>query len=84
MTYTREQIEYKARLNAEHGFTQDAEMLRQLLAENDALRADAGRYAWMRETFIDDNTPWPDDVADAKSGAKLDRAIDAARKANHD
>lgn len=82
MTYTREQIESTA--NYAEDTAAMADMLRQLLAENDALRADAGRYAWMRETFIDDNTPWPDDVADAKSGAKLDRAIDAARKASHD
>lgn len=39
---------------------------------------DAARYQWMRKTFISDNETWPDDVAEAKSGADLDTAIDSA------
>lgn len=43
MSYTREQIEAAMRDAAECGPTQAA-MLRQLLAENDALREDAERF----------------------------------------
>jgi hypothetical protein len=38
---------------------------------------DAERYRWMRRTFINDDESWPDDVAFATTGEKLDAAIDA-------
>lgn len=37
----------------------------------------AARYEWMRRFYTDDNVPYADAVADAKTGEELDAAIDA-------
>jgi len=97
MKYTREQIENFGA--ADYGCT-DAyelkEMLRQLLAENDALREDAARldwldaknkghsyytgYVWQKEGF-ENNRGLVAAIQNKKSKMTARQAIDAARKA---
>lgn len=94
MTYTREQIEVAAQNAAECGPVQQA-IIRQLLAENDALREDAERLDWMeskgrvsiervREGRIDGPLRWDVEFGhygrEAKSKKGFRQAIDAARK----
>ena len=94
MTYTREQIEVAAQNAAECGPVQQA-IIRQLLAENDALREDAERYRWLRKKrfFIREACQygpahpmisfsydiWSEKPSTHNSQG-LDAAIDAARK----
>lgn len=79
MTYTREQIEVAAQNAAECGPVQQA-IIRQLLAENDALRDDAERYRYVapmqgfHDFVIHETGCYVDDLVSAT------RAIDAARK----
>lgn len=82
MKYTREQIEVAAQNAAECGPVQQA-IIRQLLAENDALREDAERYRWLKnkgrynDFCVEQDTPgW----RKTHSSSTLDAAIDAARK----
>lgn len=83
MKYTREQIEGAADYLHSENNAYFAEMLRQLLAENDALREDAERYQWLRSSATGDSTLW-DAVTDyggqysMKCMDELDEAIDAA------
>lgn len=89
MKYTREQIEDCARdlkeesANAENALfgsnDKAALMLRQLLAEVDALREDAERYRWLRDEHIGDD-PESINLDRAPGQRGLDAAIDAARK----
>lgn len=52
MTYTREQIEKLAlRLSDDCGMEGASAVIRQLLAENDALREDAERYRWLLRNY---------------------------------
>lgn len=57
--------------------SQAAAELRRLQAENDALRADAERYRWLRDEFRSSN--WYSKFF-LLQGAKFDAAIDAARQ----
>lgn len=83
MTYTREQIEEEIKGGCVWlGANTAADMLRQLLAENDALREDAERY---RKFASDGMEKWHDDLVKhlcefAVCKAYLDCEIDAARK----
>ena len=105
MTYTREQIEHYigsvevlAKVCTEITVdTSGIRMLRQLLAENDALREDAERYRWLRKErfFIREACQygpahpmisfsydiWSEKPSTHNSQG-LDAAIDAARKKN--
>jgi sirohydrochlorin ferrochelatase len=77
MTYTRLEIESAADWKDDvHAM---ADMLRQLLAENDALRDDAERYRWLRAVHIGDD-PESINLDRAPGQRGLDAAIDAARK----
>lgn len=77
MKYTREEIESAADwMDDVHAM---ADMLRQLLAENDALREDAERYRWLRDEHIGDD-PESINLDRAPGQRGLDAAIDAARK----
>lgn len=75
MKYTREQIELLAVGNG----VVCKSVLRQLLAENDALREDAERYRFLRSCT--DKSVW-DKLQNTMPFAKdaFDKAIDAARK----
>lgn len=94
MKYTREQIENAAKvLQPTKAFA--SEIIRQLLAENDALREDAERYRWLRKErfFIREACQygpahpmisfsydiWSEKPSTHNSQG-LDAAIDAARK----
>lgn len=59
---------------------------RQLIAENERLRADAERYRWLRNDAPDTDPTAPivcivdEGFADMLNGTELDAAIDAAMK----
>lgn len=92
MIYTREQIEDEAKWVELDGYARAGATIRQLLAENDALREDAARYRmvrsrnWNESEFCVVTHP----KANVKLGAFcpsgenldcwVDEAIDAARK----
>jgi hypothetical protein len=83
MSYTREQIESTAHYAEDTAAM--ADMLRQLLAENDALREDAERYRWLRERDVDAISKGgifvgmtPENYV--MNGSDCDELIDAARK----
>jgi hypothetical protein len=65
------------------GWTWHAELVRQLIAERDDLRADAERYRWLRKNSHKvSHAPWVA-VPGASAcvyGDDLDAEIDAARK----
>lgn len=79
MTYTREQIEVAAQNAAECGPVQQA-IIRQLLAENDALREDAERYAYLIEEHGYEMEFKPGVYYFCSDKSVVDQAIDAARK----
>lgn len=85
MSYTREQIERAAKLIEETGNKIGAKAIRELLAENDALREDAERYRWLRARDVDSISKGgifigmtPENYV--MNGSDCDELIDAARK----
>ena len=83
MKYTREQVEEEILVGENRGgYTSRAAsaMLRQLLAENDALREDAERYRWLRDTPITYDTLPEEWQQSIERRGSLDAAIDAARQ----
>lgn len=85
MSYTREEIEQNIEAFEKAGACFDADMLRHLLTENDALREDAERWEYAR-TIISEA-----EIREAAEGDRLglnrgrfashsDESIDAARK----
>ncbi len=82
MTYTAEQVEQTAR-EVRYDHEPAADMLLALLAEREAMRKDAERYRWLRESSFAsgirvDSFEFPRATWDTITGGALDAAIDAS------
>lgn len=87
MNYTREQIEEAIKvLQPNKAFA--SKIIRQLLAENDALREDAARYRWLQKTLYSEDVIMDEarvvfDVSGmCPNIEEFDAAIDTAMQAN--
>lgn len=56
MKYTREQIKECVAFNYAHGFDESSDIIRQLLEENDALKADKERIDYLEDTAKESRT----------------------------
>lgn len=78
MKYTREEIGRVLHYAEDTQAMMD--IIEELLAENDALREDAERYRWLRDTPITYDTLPEEWQQSIERRGSLDAAIDAARK----
>lgn len=80
MNYTREQIEEAGDYLHKCGDDHYSAIIRQLLAENDALREDAERYVYLIEEHGYEMESRPGVFGFCSDKEVVDAAIDAARK----